>query len=319
MIYISIPVHEKMDVIVDQMKNFEKYFPEAMVILHLSQSATFSIEELEEIFLDNEVTNTIINPIQVKTSWGAIIQAHLENIRYIVQLDNAEKVIFHSSNDMLIRQGVYPYVRDKKNIFHQRKCFADSLWWVSRRALKDKILTDYFDNNLQASQIEGSMYEIKLLTDLINEIDNNNLEITSQPFYPREEIIFSSFANKTGIVPDGLPYVFSEIHQFDRVFFTILERYSCLFRLPFYLGKIAVQILEKWLLKKHNYRINKQTIRSICQQDKNYLQHYLRLNDGKSSIWMCYEIENLFGVKRVERNINNSIRRFIRELNNEIS
>ncbi|MGX3096668.1 hypothetical protein [Ursidibacter sp. B-7004-1] len=311
MIYISIPVHEKMDVIVDQMKNFEKYFPEAMVVLHLSQSATFSIEELEEIFLDNGVTNTIINPIQVKTSWGAIIQAHLENIRYIVQLGNAEKVIFHSSNDMLVRQGVYPYVRDKKNIFHQRKCFADSLWWVSRRALKDKILTDYFDNNLQASQIEGSMYEIKLLTDLINEIDSKNLEITSQPFYPREEIIFSSFANKTGIIPDGLPYIFSEVNQFDKVFFDYIKHFKCLLGSSFTIHKGLRYLLSTYLEHLKFYRIDKQLILKIRERHQD-IDIKNCLDDGDGMKWKVFHKNSLFGVKRIERELNNPVRKFIR-------
>lgn len=48
MIYISIPVHEKPEVIVNQMQNFARYLPEANVVLHVSKGAKFSVNELED-------------------------------------------------------------------------------------------------------------------------------------------------------------------------------------------------------------------------------------------------------------------------------
>lgn len=314
MIYISIPVHEKPDVIVDQMQNFEEYFSEAKIILHLSNGANFSKDDLKSQLEQAGLTNTLINPIQVETQWGGIIQAHLANIRYIIKLGDAEKIIFHSSNDMLVKRGVYEYVKDKKNIFHNRKCSADSLWWVSRRALQDKMLTNYFSNNLLASQIEGSMYEVELLKKLIEEIDSKNLEISSELFYPREEIIFSSFAKKERIVSDGLPYVFSEVHQFDRKFFSVLMKYKLLCNLPFYFGKLIVKIIEKILLKQYDFNIDIPIILAIHQKNEDFLRQYLELSDSKNLVWKCYKVESLFAVKRVERNMYNPVRKFIRKL-----
>lgn len=311
MIYISIPVHEKQDVIVNQMQNFAKYFPEAMVILHLSKGANFSLDELRDALYLNKLNNVILNPTQVETQWGAIIQAHLENIRYAITLGNAEKIIFHSSNDMLVKSGVYNYVKDKFNIFHQRKCTLDSLWWVSKRALKDSNITRYFDDCIIASQIEGSMYEIALLQELIAEIDSENLQLESSIFYPREEIIFSSFAKQKNILPDGLPYLFSEIHQFDRKFFSILTKYNFIFKAPFYLGKLMVQLIQKLLLKTYGFQINKSIIQAIRQDDEKYLKPYTNLNDNKHLIWDCYKTRNLFAVKRVNREINDPIRQYI--------
>lgn len=314
MIYISIPVHTTPEVIINQMGNFRKYFSEAVIILHLSRNATFTIHDLEKQIVDANLAQVLVNPKQVETEWGSIIDAHLENIRYIIRLGNAEKVIFHSSNDMLVKRGGYDYVKDKQYIFHQRKCFLSSLWWVSRRALKDHPLVSYFNNQLQASQIEGSMYSITLLKELVDEIEKGKLIISHKPFYPREEIIFSSFAKLKGIVPDGLPYVFSEVHQFDRKFFGTLIRYKYLFNFPLYLGKLMIQLLEKYLLKEYDYSINKNTILAIIQQDETYLQPYLSLNDDKDVSWRCYSVGEIFAVKRVNRKINDPVRLYINQL-----
>ena len=221
MIYISIPVHEKPEVVVNQMQNFARFLPEAKIVLHVSKGAKFSVNELEDVLKKANISNALVNPKQVETKWGSIIQAHIANIRYIIQRGDAEKVIFHSSNDMLIMDGLSEYLQDKKNIFHLRKCTSDSLWWVSRKAVKDSALSTFFNGKLYASQIEGSMYDISLLKSLVHSINNKDLVLNSELFYPLEEVIFSSFACKENIKPEGLPYVYSEVHKFDRFFFTI--------------------------------------------------------------------------------------------------
>ena len=229
MIYISIPVHEKPEVVVNQMQNFARYLPEAKVVLHVSKGAKFSVNELEDILKNANVSHAFVNPTQVETKWGSIIQAHIANIRYIIQQDDAEKVIFHSSNDMLIMDGLSEYLKDKKNIFHLRKCTSDSLWWVARRALKDNEISTFFNNKIYASQIEGSMYESQLLKNLLHEIDEKNLILDNEIFYPREEIIFSSFATKFSISSDGFPYIYSQIHSFDRKFFSVINKSKIFF------------------------------------------------------------------------------------------
>ena len=70
MIYISIPVHEKIEIIIDQAKNFYKFFPEAMIVLHLSKGAAFSLDNLKSELSKENVNNVLVNPKQVETSWG---------------------------------------------------------------------------------------------------------------------------------------------------------------------------------------------------------------------------------------------------------
>lgn len=310
MLYISIPVHEKPEVIVNQMQNFARFLPEAKIILHVSKGADFSVNELEDILKKEQVSNTLVNPIQVETKWGSIIQAHLSNIRYIIQQGDAEKVIFHSSNDMLIMDGLSEYLKDKKNIFHLRQCTIDSLWWVSRRAVNDSEISIFFKNKLYASQIEGSMYDINLLKKLVHNIDSQDLNLDSELFYPREEIIFSSFACKEDIEPDGLPYIYSEIHNFDRRFFKYIEEFKFITKKNCLLGKIFRRLLSHTVAISNKNYITIYLVKNIISR-KYPAEKLTILNDGPSLKWAVYGKYFLFGVKRVKRDLNDPVRKFI--------
>lgn len=310
MIYISIPVHEKPEVVVNQMQNFARYLPEAKVVLHVSKDAKFSVNELEDVLKKANVSHALVNPTQVETKWGSIIQAHLANIRYIIQQGDAEKVIFHSSNDMLIMDGLSEYLQDKKNIFHLRKCTSDSLWWVSRKAVKDFSVSGFFKDKLYASQIEGSMYDISLLKSLVHNIDNRDLILDSEFFYPREEVIFSSFACKEDIEPDGLPYIYSEIHEFDKRFFKYIEVFKFIAKRNCFLGKMFRRLLSDTLAILNKNHINILLIKNILGRrfptEKNFF-----LNDALSLKWIVYDNHFLFGIKRVKRDLNDPVREFI--------
>ena len=310
MLYISIPVHEKPEVIVNQMQNFARYLPEAKVVLHVSKDAKFSVNELEDILKKANISHALVNPTQVETKWGSIIQAHLANIRYIIKQGDAEKVIFHSSNDMLIMDGLSEYLKDKKNIFHLRKCTSDSLWWVSKRAVKDFSVSIFFNHKLYASQIEGSMYDISLLKNLANDLDKQDLILDSELFYPREEIIFSSFAYKEDIKPDGLPYIYSEIHNFDRCFFRYIELFKFIAKRNCFFGKLFRRLLSDTLTVLNKDHINIPLIKSIL--DRKYpSEKEIMLNDSLSLKWIVYDNHSLFGVKRVKRDLSDPVRKFI--------
>ena len=292
MIYISIPVHEKPEVVVNQMQNFARYLPEAKVVLHVSKDAKFSVNELEDVLKKANVSHALVNPTQVETKWGSIIQAHLANIHYIIQQGDAEKIIFHSSNDMLIMDGLSEYLKDKKNIFHLRKCRSDSLWWVSRKAVKDSALSTFFNGKLYASQIEGSMYDISLLKSLVHSINNKDLVLNSELFYP---------------------LVYSEVHKFDRFFFHYIKKYYFFPKVNLFLDKTLKKILEGFLKIFLSYKININTINLILTRD-NELSEQAYLDDGKYLSWKIYDINSIYAVKRVNRNMNDSVRLFINKL-----
>ena len=96
MIYASIPIHEQLPVVVNQIRNIIKFLP-CKIILHRSKTATFTQEEATQLLSNAEFEDIVfVNNKSVDTAWGSIIAAHLENIRYIKDLGAKpdDKVIF---------------------------------------------------------------------------------------------------------------------------------------------------------------------------------------------------------------------------------
>ena len=230
MIYISIPIHEKLEVVKNQAENFARFFPEAMIVFHVSNQAAFSPEQAREFLKEQKVKNALINPVQVETQWGSIIRAHLQNIVFILEQGDAKKVCFHSSNDMLVKDGISDFLKDKDYVYHQREIRKPSYWWVGNVAYDDYRLADWLaihgGGRLVASQIEGSVYHIDFLKEFSDELLKYHPVLDSNLFYPREEVLFSSFAIAKGLKPQALPYILSEVHKFDKVLWSYFDRYN---------------------------------------------------------------------------------------------
>lgn len=315
MIYVSLPVHEKYDVVANQLQNFKKYLPDAVVVIHLSALAYFSAKELDGFLKLNKLDNYLINPVQVETGWGKIIFAHLENIKFILGLGDATKVIFHSSNDMLVRDGLVQYLQDKEYLFNHRDILPNSFWWPANAALNDLSFNDWLaacgGGAIVASQIEGSMYSIDFLKECHHMLTGRHqYALQSQDKYPKEEFYFSSLAKALGIKADGLPYVFSEVHRFDKKLWSYHATYPFLFDDGHYLTKKLKKKLNDKLFDADFYKISIKDIEAIRRQDKDYLKDSQYMSDG-ANLWQVHSIDNLFAVKRVPRVMTNKIRQYL--------
>lgn len=314
MIYVSIPIHEKLEVVKNQAENFAKFFPEAILVYHVSKQAKFSAEQAFSFMREQGIKNVLINPIQVETQWGGIIRAHLQNIVFILEQGDASKVCFHSSNDMLIKSGVSDFLKDKDYVYHQREIRKPSYWWVGNVAFDDYRLTDWLaihgGGKLIASQIEGSVYHIDFLKEFSDELLKYHPVLDSVLFYPREELLLSSFAIAKGLRSQGLPYILSEVHRFDKVLWTYFDKYDFLFNDRYLIGRKLKKQLNDRLFQSGFYKISKKDINAIINIDLKYLSKNSSMNDG-GNIWQVYNPETLFGVKRVERNLQDPIRQYI--------
>ena len=67
------------------------------------------------------------------------------------------------------------------------------------------------------------------------------------------------------------------------------------------------------LFKSRFYKINETDIKKIRENNRNYLLKQNELNDG-SGYFKLYDIDNLYGVKRIERDYNDRIRKHIRKI-----
>ena len=263
----------------------------------------------------NGLTNFKINPVSVKTSWGNIINAHIANIEFISSLGNATKIVFQSSNDMYIKHGAFNYVKNNKNAFFVRPIYPGTSWETGKDALNDDKLNKFVNKNqilLVGSQIEGSFYEPEVLYKIIKIVKKEKL-VSESYIYPREEVIFPTIALGLGLKPEALPYIFSEIHEFDKIF-TFINRITSF--ITFGKRNFFYNALQKFhiflLLKRTAISISQ--INRILKKDINWLVSRSSITENKSIITI-YNINHIYGVKRVPRYQHSKIRRYIESLN----
>lgn len=317
MIYISIPVHEAQDVIVDQVYNFSRFIPDCCIVLHVSKFASFSKDNLKKVLDEKKINNVLINPLSVETSWGSIIQAHIANVKYInsISKNQGDKIIFHASNDMIVKKGLDSLLSNSSNLFHTRYYDRHGYWWPANMVLDQdeiflKALRSVGSGRVVASQIEGSMYQLDVLNEIVSLIEKYEITKKSKAFYPREEFYFSSFANALGIVPNNTPYIYSEVHYFDMVLWNLFDKIDNS-KVP--LKNILKKYINNILFKSKFYRIKEETVDNIISSKHKKIE----FNDG-GNYWNPYpENCELYGVKRINRDLNDKIRNYINCVTNK--
>lgn len=322
-IVISIPVHEKPDVINDQISNINQYIENPIIVLHLSQS--FFCQYDESSIIRN--SNVFINPQHLVTQWGNIYETHISNYAYIKDKIPFDYFLLQSSNDMFIKPGIEKYISSFDAGFNKRFIWdGNSMWWPANEAIKDlslkKIMNHLGITRIVASQIEGSFYKkeifdfiVKTIHGIITDNDRRNFN-----HYTREEIWFSTIASKiVDFNRTGYPTTFSEVHRFDRSIWTVRERFDRLYHallLQYLFGEKLEKRIEgkinNFLFSKRYYKIKKKDIIDIRNDSRKFINKNEFLNDSPG--WFRLSTGNYFSVKRVRRTYDDEIRTYIRML-----
>lgn len=235
-IVFSIPVHERYEVVLDQILNYLSFNPECAIVLHISPSFddnnSLISKELFLSFIKNK-GNVFINPSSVRTGWSDIIQAHISNFHYVDSIIEFEYFSMCASNELFVKEGLYSYI----NNFDCGVSFIDAKkhpeWVPAQYANKDlclrKMIHDLGSDVIMPSHIEGSFYSRDIFFKICSVIDAHfdYKEAKLFKFYPREEVYFStvlwalSQRDKSIKVKDtGL---FTLIHWNDHIL-----RYNCM-------------------------------------------------------------------------------------------
>ncbi|MBS0965099.1 hypothetical protein JK165_03135 [Acetobacter okinawensis] len=313
MIYISLLVHENPEVIINQLENINKFYDKCEIIMHLSKSSEINDDYMEKLIKFHGINNVIINPERQNTSWGNVILGHISNINLIKNTGGQGIIVFHASNDMLISRGVQDYVTTKKNAFNKRLLMPGGYWWPAHAVFQDKVFVDFINSfgsgAIFGSQIEGSFYETNILFEIVNLIEKNNL-LQSSLHYTREEIFFSTIANALGYEPEGFPYVYSEVHCFDRILWKKFEAIDRITFIPQNTKNKIKDYLNKKIFEDGDYRVTTDNIDLILNKNINFLRKNQYLDDG-NNIWKIYDVENIYAVKRVNRDMSDPVRKVI--------
>lgn len=318
---ISIPVHEKPDVIQNQILNFHKYIPDSIIVLHVSKGF-FDKHSLDEIGYQR---NVYINPTHLDTKWSNIIQTHISNYEFIRNQLDFDYFILHASNDMYIRSGFEQYIQNYEAGFNIRKVIKqDSHWWPGNAAFQDiqlkKIMQACGQTMIIASQVESSFYRKDVMEKIYHILKLFQCDFARDLVYPREEIYFPTIASSlVSWSKIGYTTTFSEVHRFDRKLWKIrnITRYifwnlrlSCVF--PERLYWKLEQVYNDRLFETRFYKTTPHIIERILKGDKRYIEKNSYLNDG-SGQFRLYDSE-IFSVKRINRDISDPVRKYINEL-----
>lgn len=207
---ISLLVHEQIEVVVDQCLNFEAFAPAALIMIHVSPSATFLRDVLVEMLRRAGCARCMVNPVSVPSAWGALTGPHLANIRALrPHVDRDTIVSFHASNDMLLRR-LPDFPPGRTALFDEFEVSPHATWYTGRQFGQSGAFATLLERlgceRGCGSQIEGASYPHGLLSDLADRLEGQGELLAALP-NASEEIVFSTWARSRMGKPTGAPYV----------------------------------------------------------------------------------------------------------------
>ena len=199
----SIPVHEKQDIINNQIENILNHNPNAKIVLHVNKSFKEFNEKL------TIYQNVFINSRRFNYSFGkGLLWIHINNFLEMIEKGvNFKYFIIFSSNEMFIKSGLISYIEKYKNGLQIVKYNKNNKWHNFQKNLEhDNTMKELMNTigltTFYGGQTEGQFYEIFIFQKIANiyiQIFGNN-ETHS---YETEEIIcqtiFKSFELNYGL------------------------------------------------------------------------------------------------------------------------
>lgn len=163
----SIPVHEKQDVINNQIENILNFNPNAKIVIHVNKSFKEFKKDL------TQYDNVYINRNQYNYVFGkGLLWIHIQNFIEMLNLNvNFKYFIIFSSNEMFIREGCIQYIKKHKNGLQCVEFDKSVDWHNFHKGLEnDKILLNLMKDlsleKIYGGQTEGQFYE----RDIFNKI-----------------------------------------------------------------------------------------------------------------------------------------------------
>lgn len=289
-ILVSIPVHEKIEVIENQIKNINYFLDNPYICLHISSKYNLEKDASEKRIDLKQYDKLLINENRYDTSWGNIIHTHLSNFNYARERVNFDSIVINSSNDMYVRQGASKYINLSKNGFQLKPTNNEMLWSCGKEAYLDKqlleILKKLGTNRIWGSQPEGVFFQKDVFNEIYKLIINTNFLNDTTLFYPREEIYFSTLGEALIGESKGKPIILSEI---------VINGINA--ESDSYIKKLLKRVFQ-------NKKITRSMIDSIRNEKPSKKWEY----DGEQKL---YDVNDLYGVKRIDRDINDLLRKYI--------
>ena len=314
MLLFSLPVHEKPQVVVNQIDNFRKYNPGCEIILHISMGMPEGdFKELSN--WSNEIDFVHINPLRLRTGWadGTLFKAHMENLRRALFLEIPfSHVCFHASNDLFVKTGLESWIqgfeagfdpinKGKNNPVYQQIAHFKKDWGSRKLARKHGL------KEVLGSQIEGTFYSRELVRNMVLRVGTGKM---------------GELGNFFSLGYDCVGSLRWWVFRWAEVF---LRRLNFSVQLtPFckeevYFTTLVADLIQDQPTRKMGYCfMNWHTQLNVTEEEV----HWVRENDVES----LHRSKNLyvpedsksdiayFAVKRVDRDLENPLRKYIDRL-----
>ncbi len=162
-VLFSIPVHERQDIIHNQIENILYYNPNAKIILHINPS--FSNFQKEDFFSKYK-PYVFINKVQYDYKHGkGLMWIHVQNFLSAIQQEvEFETFALISSNELFFQKGLIDYIKRVKNGVQLVPYNSSNLWHNFQKGLEiHPQLSDLMKrrklNIFYGGQAEGNFFE----------------------------------------------------------------------------------------------------------------------------------------------------------------
>lgn len=295
MILISLPVHEKVEVILDQIANFRKFAPEAGIIIHPARQLVENHPQFSDILCG--IDGVWVNTKPFYTGFGMVLKCHLSNfIQATTQEIPFTHFSLHASNDMFVRRGMENYIHAHDYGFFQFDLDAQTLGFTNWRDgfLNDKAYRRIMQEigappTQYVSQVEGSFYPREAFAQFTTVYLKHAWHEFGWPFR-------YVHGTRKNLMKYGDKFSRTEFRRkhFGMFSYPREEFYPANFFSTMCAAPAPPYCLMNW---KNNLHVTEDEIKCI--------------RNGETLI---NEYRELFAVKRVARNIDDPLRAFIRSL-----
>ncbi len=200
---ISLTVHERLDVLADQVRNIMTFFVDPMVIVHINSDFYRTlIEDQDSLRLLKEITAKspmIINPEHLPTRWAHMFHAHISNVKLLSRFYiSYEYLVLLSSSDIMIRHGVESFLKNFDYGIDPAKSDLNGDFWIDR-VRNDRLFLELRRKNNAGSIVkslhEGTFYSRHLMMDLLARLEEAIPDWEYDDKYPKEEFFLPSLAS----------------------------------------------------------------------------------------------------------------------------
>ena len=233
-VVISIPIHDSLLIVRDQLRNIGRFFPEAVVVYHVSKSFSpwanpgsvrtrnanlkldrllswngvraVSIKLLHRALLGEQ--NFYINPTSLPTHWGNILHAHLANYDFARTEFDFEYFSLLSSSCLLVRSGLYDRMCKFDQGLYTAGCSEDWEWYLKsvNHPTYQAIAAEVGATAMKASSSEGTYYR-KDVFDHISAVIKRHYKYNPAETLVHEEIYFATIASTLDAKNSNQPFI----------------------------------------------------------------------------------------------------------------